>query len=151
MTDTERAQDVVEVLQAQHDLVRQLLRSIDGAPGAERGALFTELISQLEAHEAAEESVVYPALRTLGSEAAAVADQRIAEEKEAEKVIADLETMNTASDEFAQAFEKFRGAVEQHASAEESQVFPLLSSNLAEDMRRELGSTVLRAEAQHSA
>lgn len=148
MTDADRAQDVVEVLQGQHDLVRHLLRSIAEAPGTERGALFTELVSQLKAHEAAEESVVYPALRTLGSEAAAVADQRIAEEKEAEEAIADLQTKNSASDEFAEAFEKFRDAVEKHASAEESQVFPLLSSDFTDDMRRELGSNVLRAEAQ---
>ena len=90
-------------------------------------------------------------MRTLGSDAAAVADQRIAEEKEAEKVIADLTTKNTASDDFAQAFKKFRGAVEEHASAEESQVFPLLRADLADDMRRELGSNVLRVEAQHGA
>ena len=151
MTDADRAQDVVELLQGQHDLVRQLLRTIDEASGADRSGPFTELLHQLEAHEVAEESVVYPALRTLGSEAAAVADQRIAEEKEAEKVIADLLTKDTASDEFAQAFKKFRDAVEKHASAEESQVFPLLSSDFAADMRRELGSSLLRAEAQHSA
>ena len=151
MTDADRAQDVVELLQGQHDLVRQLLRTIDEASGADRSGPFTELLHQLEAHEVAEESVVYPALRTLGSEAAAVADQRIAEEKEAEKAIADLQTKNSATDEFAQAFKKFRDAVEKHASAEESQVFPLLSSDFAADMRRELGSSLLRAEAQHSA
>ncbi|MGZ4680302.1 MAG: hemerythrin domain-containing protein, partial [Ilumatobacteraceae bacterium] len=72
MTDADRAQDVVEVLQTQHDQVRDLLRTIDRAAGSERAQPFAELVRQLKAHEAAEESVVYPALRTLGNEAVAV-------------------------------------------------------------------------------
>ncbi|MGZ7011152.1 MAG: hemerythrin domain-containing protein [Ilumatobacteraceae bacterium] len=147
MTDTDRAQDVVEVLQTQHDQVRDLLRRIDRAAGSERAQPFAELVRQLKAHEAAEESVVYPALRTLGNEASAVADRRVAEEKEAEKVIAELEKMDPASAEFTEGFAKFRGAVEKHASAEESEVFPLLTDKLGDDTRRELGSDVLRVEA----
>jgi hemerythrin superfamily protein len=150
VTDTDSAHDVVDVLQTQHNQVRQLLKTIDEASAADRAEPFAELVRQLKAHEAAEESVVYPALRSLrGDTAAAVAEDRIAEEKEAEKAIAALEKMDPASAEFAAAFEEFRGAVEKHASAEESKVFPLLSEGMGDDMRRELGSSVLRAEAQH--
>ena len=149
MTDTARAQDVVELLQTQHDQVRELLHVIDRAADSERAQPFEALVRQLKAHEAAEESVVYPALRTLGTEAMAVADRRVAEEMEAEKVIAGLEKMDPASTEFTEGFAKFRGAVEKHASAEESEVFPLLTEKMGDDARRELGSNVLQVEDQH--
>ena len=149
MTDTDRAHDIVQILQTQHDQVRDLLSTIDRASGSERARRFQELVQQLKAHEAAEESVVYPVLRTLGSEAAAIADRRVAEEQEAAQVIVELEKMDPASTEFTEGFSKFRGAVEKHASSEESEVFPLLSEKLADDTRLELGSDVLKVEHQH--
>ncbi len=149
MTDTDHAQDVVQILQTQHNQVRDLLVAIDRAVGSGRAEPFGELVQQLKAHEAAEESVIYPVLRTLGNDAAAVADRRLAEEKEAEKAIAELEKMDAASAEFTEAFARFRGAVEKHASAEESEVFPLLSDRLGDETRCELGSNVLRIEEHH--
>ncbi|HEY5423853.1 MAG TPA: hemerythrin domain-containing protein, partial [Ilumatobacteraceae bacterium] len=147
VTDIAQDQDIVKVLQSQHDQVREMLATIGKASAADRAGSFQELITMLKAHEAAEESVVYPAIRDVGGES--VANKRIAEEKEAETVIAGLEKADPASSEFAEKFNKFHAAVEKHASAEESEVFPLLSKKFDNDKRRSMGSELQQVEQQH--
>jgi len=144
MTDIAQDQDIVKVLQSQHEQVRELLTSIGSASAGGRAQPFKELISMLKAHETAEESVVYPAIRRVGGES--IADKRIAEQKEAETVIAGLEKADPTSSEFAEMFNKFRAAVEKHATAEESEVFPLLSQKFDEDTRRTMGSQLQQEE-----
>jgi len=63
VTDIAQDQDIVKVLQSQHDQVREMLATIGKASAADRAGSFQELITMLKAHEAAEESVVYPAIR----------------------------------------------------------------------------------------
>ena len=147
MTDIAQDQDVVQVLQSQHDQVRKMLKTIGNASATDRAGAFQELVTMLKAHEAAEESVVYPAIRGKGGES--VANQRIAEEKEAETVIANLQKADPASSEFTEMFNKFQAAVEKHASAEESEVFPLVSEQFDDGKRRSMASELLQAEQQH--
>src|SRR3954452_20424336 len=147
MTDIAQDQDIVQVLQSQHQQVREILTTLGKASATERAGQFRELITMLKAHEAAEESVVYPAIRGVGGES--VANKRIAEEKEAETVISKLQQADPASSEFAEMFNKFHAAVEKHASAEESEVFPLLSKKFDQDTRRSMGSELKRAEQQN--
>jgi len=147
MTDIAQDQDIVQVLQSQHEQVRQILTRLGKASATERAGQFEEFITMLKAHETAEESVVYPAIRGVGGEA--VADKRVAEQKEAEMVISRLQQADPASSEFAEMFNKFHAAVEKHAAAEESEVFPLLSKKFDEDSRRSMGSELQRAEQQN--
>jgi hemerythrin superfamily protein len=147
VTDIAQDRDIVQVLQSQHDQVRQMLAKIGKASATDRAGSFQELVTMLKAHEAAEESVVYPAIRGAGGES--VANQRIAEEKEAETVIANLQKADPASSEFTEMFNKFQAAVEKHASAEESEVFPLLSKKFDDDKRRSMGSELQQAEQQN--
>ena len=53
MTDIAQDQDIVKVLQSQHDQVREMLTSIGKATATNRAQSFQELISMLKAHEAA--------------------------------------------------------------------------------------------------
>jgi len=147
MTDIAQDQDIVKVLQSQHQQVRELLTTIGSASASDRAQPFNELISMLKAHETAEESVVYPAIRRVGGES--IADKRIAEQKEAETVIAGLQKADPSSSQFAEMFNKFHAAVEEHANAEESQVFPLLSQKFDEQTRRTMGSELQQEEQRH--
>jgi len=147
MTDIAQDQDIVKVLQSQHDQVREMLETIGKASAADRAGPFRELITILKAHEAAEESVVYPAIRGVGGDS--VANKRVAEEKEAETVIAGLEKADPASSEFAEKFNMFHAAVEKHATAEESEVFPLLSKKFDNDTRRSMGAELQEAEQKN--
>ena len=60
--------DVVSTIREQHAQARQLIGTIKAAAPDARANPFGELAGMLHAHETAEQSVVYPAIRELGEE-----------------------------------------------------------------------------------
>jgi hemerythrin superfamily protein len=130
--------DIVSLLTQDHAAVRQRLAEFDSAAPASRAELFWKLMDQLVRHEVGEEIVVYPALRDLEG-GAAVADARMAEEAEAEKLLAAMEDLDPESDAFMAALTKLRGAVLEHAQQEETEVFPILLGQEASDRLLYLG------------
>jgi hemerythrin superfamily protein len=124
MTTAAPADDLVSVITQDHNAVRQRLSEFDSASPDSREELFWKLTDQLVRHEVAEQVVVYPALRQLpGGDK--VADARIAEEEEAEKLLASMEHLDPAGEEFKGAVEKLSEAVIDHVLKEETEVLPL--------------------------
>jgi iron-sulfur cluster repair protein YtfE (RIC family) len=119
------ADDVVSLMTQDHAAVKQRFSAFESAPPASRVELFWALTEQLVRHEVAEEIVVYPAVRKLpGGDA--LADERIAEEAEAEEKLAHIEKLDPTTEEFLGAISDLKAAVLGHAQKEESLVFPLL-------------------------
>jgi Hemerythrin HHE cation binding domain len=116
--------DIVFVITQDHTALRQRLSEFETASPDTRAELFWKLTDQLVRHEVGEQVIVYPALKELpgGKE---VADARIAEEAEAEKLLASMEAMDPESEEFLTACAKLRESVLDHADAEEAEVLPL--------------------------
>jgi iron-sulfur cluster repair protein YtfE (RIC family) len=119
------ADDVVSLLTQDHEAVKQRFAEFEHAPRETRAELFWKLTDQLIRHEVAEEVVVYPILRKEpgGSE---VADARVAEESEAERLLAHMEKLDPTTEEFMGALTDLKSAVLQHAEREEQEAFPLL-------------------------
>lgn len=138
--------DVVSIISEQHARARQLIGTIKAAAPEARANPFGELAAMLHAHETAEQSVVYPAIRELGDEGERVAQQRIAEEEQASQVLAELEASDPSTAEFEQSFTAFSGDVEQHARAEEAEVLPLLEQ-FDDARRQELGDAFVASQA----
>jgi hypothetical protein len=63
----------------------------------------------------------------------------MAEEAEAEKLLAAMEDLDPESDAFMAALTKLRGAVLEHAQQEETEVFPILLGQEASDRLLYLG------------
>jgi hemerythrin superfamily protein len=130
--------DIVTLLAHDHEAVSHRLSELETASPDSRADLFWELVNQLMRHEVAEEVVVYPALRAEpGGEV--VADARQAEEAEAEQLLARMEKLDPATEEFRGAVSDLRAAVLEHASREEAEVFPLLLANEETDYLIHLG------------
>jgi hemerythrin superfamily protein len=137
--------DVVTAIREQHMQARQLIGTIKAAAPAARAKPFRELAAMLRAHEAAEQSVVYPAIRELGDDGERVAHERITEEEQASQVLNELEALDPSTPEFEEGFTAFSGEVEQHARSEEAEVLPLLER--LDDLRRsELGDTFVSTQ-----
>lgn len=130
--------DVVSLLTQDHSAVRQRLAEFDSAAPASRAELFWKLMDQLVRHEVGEELVVYPALRDLEG-GAEVADARMAEEAEAEKLLATMEDLDPESQEFTVALHTLRDTVLEHAQKEESEVLPILLAQEPSDRLLYLG------------
>src|SRR5580704_15205338 len=102
--------DIVQLLLADHRDAGALLGRLDGLPPEDRATYFSTVVSELVAHEVAEEHVVYPIIRhTPGGEAETKA--RIGEESAVEQLLVDLGRVDATSPEFATKFAAMRDAV----------------------------------------
>jgi len=138
--------NATSLLRQQHESVKQMFNELLAATGGQRAELFDCLRATLATHETAEEIVVYPRLRKLGTEGDSVADARIAEEDEAKSVLADLERLDANSSEFDGMLREFHNAVLEHAEAEESSVFPLLEQSVDGDELQQMADRIKKAE-----
>ena len=130
--------DLVSLLTQDHAAVRQRFAQFDSAAPTGRAELFWKLMDQLVRHEVGEETVLYPAVRDLeGGDA--IADTRMAEEAEAEKLLATMEDLDPESDDFTAALATLHNAVLDHAHKEETEVFPLLLAQVESDRLLYLG------------
>jgi len=139
--------DIVQLLLTDHRDAEELLARFDGIGPNDRATYFCEVVSELVRHEVAEEHVVYPIIRRGAPAGGAEANARIAEETEAEGLLADMEKMDTTSAEFATKFATLRQAVLAHASSEESTTFPLLAELEDAESRIALGGRYEHAKS----
>ena len=130
MASTTKAQDVVDVILAQHQQVKQLLSDMASGHG-DATETFCELRRMIAVHETAEQEIVYPVLRSEGDQGRRVVTARTAEEAEGTTVLFELEKLDIGTPKFTALFAKFRTAVLEHAQNEENEVLPLLRKQSA--------------------
>jgi hemerythrin superfamily protein len=145
--DDEASRDAVDFLQEQHDQVRELFSTIEAKSGKQRQEAFDAVVRLLAVHETAEEMVVYPALRVVAPDGKAIAEARMAEEDEAKKMLADLESLGPDAEEFPARFAELREAVLEHAEREEAQVFPALREHQSDKSLEGMVVALTAAEA----
>jgi hemerythrin superfamily protein len=136
---------LIELLLRDHEQAKLLLESFDGLPGS-RAETFCQIVHTLVGHEVAEEEVLYPAVRTYVDSGEAMTDERLAEQAEAEDLLARLEGADPDSDAFLASFLKLRVSVLKHAEAEEQMVFPALARAVSPDEQVRLGRRYERAK-----
>ena len=135
---------VIDVLLEQHARVRELFAQVGSAQGAAKQALFDELRELLAVHEAGEEMVLRPVTRKVVGEDVAQACND--EEKQAAKVLADLEKLDVDSAEFAGRFAAFEQDVSNHAAYEEGEEFPHVMSMCDLDQQEKMAVRLVEAQ-----
>ncbi|GAA1667729.1 hemerythrin domain-containing protein [Streptomyces yatensis] len=145
---TERAEaaklpkgDVVAILLEQHARIRDLFSDVKGAEGKHKQQAFDELRALLAVHETGEEMILRPVAKETAGEQEAGARNK--EEKEANKVLVELEKMDVSTAEFDRGLAGLEKAVIDHAEHEEREEFPAILRDCSEDKRRSMG-TMLR-------
>ena len=117
-------QGIIAALRQDHNEVREMFSKLEAATGDARRDLFHELLAELVRHEVAEEEILRPVSKRDAGEA--VANARIKEESEAEELLKEMEKLDTSSPEFSAKLKKLHTEVERHATAEETEEFPLV-------------------------
>jgi hemerythrin superfamily protein len=140
--------DVIELLLVDHKQAKVLLERFDQIAPPDRPRYFSEVVTELVRHEVAEEHVIYPLIRQAIPKGEQEANTRIAEESEAESLLAEMEKLDASSPEFASKFSTLRRAVLDHASAEEASTFPLLKEMEDAESRLALGGLYEHAKAK---
>lgn len=142
--------DIVAMLLEDHQNTAAIFARFDDTPLDQRGAYFAEFVSVLLGHEAAEEKVVYPALRSVihsvDLHSKALLDERVFEGSENEVLLKELGQMDPASAAFAGSFAELRDYVLEHAEREEQTVFPLLDRFAESIDRGTMGSHYIKAK-----
>jgi len=136
--------DVVALLLEQHARIRGLFAEIAVADADGRKRAFDDLRALLAVHEAAEELIVRPvAAKTAGKQEA---QDRNEEEREAARILKQLEGMDVASPEFLRTIAEFEQAIGTHADHEEQEEFPALVAQCTVLQRRTMGDRLRKAE-----
>ncbi|NVI86706.1 hemerythrin domain-containing protein [Actinomadura sp. BRA 177] len=143
----ETAENVVDLLLAQHDEIRRLASTVENSSGKTRKDAFDQLRELLAVHETAEEEVVHPFARRAIGDDTHVVDDRLEEENEAKGVLSELEKMDTDSPAFMEKFSQFHKDVEAHATHEEKEEFPRIREDATREQMRGMAKAVRVAEA----
>lgn len=138
------ATDIVDILLQEHQDFVQLFDDLEQAPPADREERFRYLVARLASHEAAEEALVHRTVRRDVPGGERVAEEVLAEEAEAEQLLADMGDLDPTTTEFMSALERLRIDVLAHATHEEVEEFPLIREHLDAERRRELGESFIK-------
>jgi len=138
--------DVVMFLKEQHEQIRAAFQDVLSARGEDRQKLFYALRRLLAVHETAEEEIVHPAARRALPDGEEVVQSRLSEEREAKRVLTELESLNIDSAEFETKFRALSTSVIAHAEREESTEFERLGDKLAADRLERMRAAVALAE-----
>jgi len=149
-------QDVFSALGTDHAEVKQMLLALENSPGSSDGAgqtvqaaryeVVQRLVTDSSRHEAAEEQLFWPTVRKELGNGDSLADEAIAQEKEAKEVLDRLEKLEPADPEFDQLVATYIPAARQHIEFEETRVWPELREALSQAEAQELGDKVQKAK-----
>lgn len=125
---------VTDLLIADHDKVESLQRQFASAESPRvRQQIFDEVHLELAKHTAAEEQVVYPAVRQHIPDGNAMADHAVREHDEARELLAELERLTSNDPTFATKFAQMMDKVMHHAAEEENDMFNLIDRHFPND------------------
>jgi hypothetical protein len=139
---------VVAFLREQHEDIKRLFATMIISTGNERERAFNELRRLIYVHETAEEQVVHPAaLHALKAGGRAIVEERLREENEGKRALAELATLDLSSAEFETKARELQAAVLAHAESEETKEFAKLEQALDSNELLRLKASVIGAEA----
>lgn len=125
-------QSLLRVLRRQHARIATLVSRVTETEGPARRAAVTDLLHYVALHESAEQTFMHPVgLKALGDRAAV--QGRVAEEREIEAVITNLEGLDPDSMDFMIYFGLLEEALRGHTRAEEELEAQLLELAVPDD------------------
>jgi hemerythrin superfamily protein len=122
--------DACELLDADHIAVKHLfveyarlaVAAVQDST-AERAQLAVRICEELTVHAQIEEEIFYVALRKAVPEAGVLLDEAQSEHQEAKELIAQIQSLGTASPEMDELVSKLAWAIEHHVKEERDELF----------------------------
>ncbi|MGO4757072.1 hemerythrin domain-containing protein, partial [Streptomyces sp. 2MCAF27] len=148
MTGMPQQHDVVDLLTADHREVQELFEGYRASadPG-ERRLLMEQITVEIVRHSVAEEQYLYPTVRKALPNGDEVAEREMEELSEAERILGDLERLDTADRRFDALVRELYDVVSMHIRGEEDVIFPELRERLTPEERLALGLRVGEAKS----
>ena len=130
--------DLTDLIASDHRQVEELFEQLESGDG-DRRHLVDKVIDELTAHTAAEEQVVYPAIRDMVPEGGRTADRALSEHKGMKEAINQLKQGQPGDTQFETALRNLRSEVQSHVAEEENELLPALRMVIGTDKMVELG------------
>ena len=150
-SSTSGGTDVTALLASDHRALEQLFREYESGTGdlsADRKRELVErIVKELSVHAAAEEQVVYPALRRIDSTGEELSEDSLGDHQRIKEVLSQLDGMSGDDAEMDVLVESLVEDVTSHVEEEEEQVFAKLRSALSEDELVDMARAVDRAKS----
>lgn len=133
--------DIFSILKSDHELHRVMLAKIAEADGntPERSDLFEAFRVEVTAHAAAEEQSLY-ATMLADSELQDEGRHSVAEHKEIDDMLGELQKTDQDSADWLTKFNEMRHRYEHHIDEEEEEMFPAAQEEFSRDLATELGT-----------
>jgi hemerythrin superfamily protein len=147
MTGMPQQHDVVELLTADHREVQGLFEGYRASADlGERRLLVDRITVEIVRHWVAEERYLHPTVRKALPDGDEVAEREMEEFSEAERLLGDLERLDTADRRFDALVRELYDVVAMHIRGEEDVIFPELRERLTPEERMALGLRVGEAK-----
>lgn len=133
--------DIFTVLKSDHDLHREMLEKIGQTSGnsEERRELFEAFRVEVTAHAAAEEESLYAAMLA-DPELREDGRHSVAEHKEIDDMLGELQETDMASGAWLTKFKEMRHRYEHHIEEEEEEMFPAAEAHFDDEKAQMLGA-----------
>jgi hemerythrin-like domain-containing protein len=132
-------QDLWKAVQADHDLVWDLLNRLTGGAGSPEGSpdehrrIAKQLVALESSHEAAEELVLWPVVRRLCEDGEDLVFEASSQERQAKRAINELNHIKAGNIEFDECVNTVASHARSHITYEQNQIWPRLSDHLSDD------------------
>ena len=131
--------DVITIIQNDHREVERLFAAYAAAPSAEdKDRLVDEIRLGLAPHAAAEEILVYPALRRAAQDGKEQADHAIDEHHDIKRFLSEVDKMSAGAERDAKVRE-LQEAVDHHVQEEEGELLPSLRAGMDAERLEKMG------------
>jgi hemerythrin superfamily protein len=131
------ARDVADLIRADHRRVEELFGELESGTG-DRRSIVKQIIDELTAHAAAEEQIVYPAIRDMVPGGGKMADEALSEHEAMKTAMATLQDADPNDRGYEQNLRNLIREVREHVPEEEMQLLPALKQVIGEDKMEEL-------------
>ena len=138
--------NAIELLETQHQEVKQLFKKCEKASGESKRQLFEQIADALAVHAAIEEKHFYPATKSARTED--LLQEAVEEHLSVKRIIADLLDMDPAETQFDAKITVLQEQVEHHVKEEEGELFPKVKKLLSKEELEDLGVVMEEAEEE---
>ena len=147
------AKDAIELLKAEHETVRTLLKQLtETTERAEktRSELLEKIAREIKIHARIEEEIFYPAFRNAGGkEHDRMFHEAVEEHRTVELlVLPDLEKTDPTDPQFSGRAKVLKEMIEHHADEEEDEMFPQAREAMSKEQLGELGARMQRRKEE---
>lgn len=136
--------NAVELLKADHDVVRKLFQDVKESEESKHPAIFKRIKAELDVHAHIEEVIFYPKLQADGDkELVDIVLEGIEEHRQMKMFLRQIADLSDGSEQFAPKLKVLMEDTDHHVKEEEDKMFPLVKEQFESNVLNRLGDKII--------